>query len=1279
MMFFSTGFSMRRVALRCFFLTIFANDSRRFEAQTMSKAETLTGRRSFMRRVPPGLLQSFWDLLPSGESLPADVWQSRHRFLLRLTWSHALLIALIGPVLGYSWELSFHALFRDGTVLHTLAEGSIVGFFASIATLVTINRAIRATAVGFGLVSASAILVHLSGGYIELHFHFFVVLAFLALYQDRVCYLLAIVYVALHHGVVGAIWPQHVYNHTAAINAPWTWGAIHALFVLCAAAGSVIAWRFNEKAFAQTKLILDSAGEGIFGLDREAKIIFINPAAASFLHCQANEAIGKAIHQVLRHTRPDGSEFSKQASPILGSLKDGAKRQVSDELFWRLDGTSFPVEYKCTPIVDRESLAGAVVTFTDITTRKQREVALRESEERFRQIAENIKEVFWITDPLSDKKLYVSPAYREVWGRDPAKIASLSQSWLGLIHAEDLSRVLVAVRTKQVTGQYDEEYRIVRPDGSVRWIKDRAFPVRDESGNVYRIIGLAGDITERKQSEEDLRSRYNEVAILHEVSQMILGAMDLEPVLAKILRLALATLSLDLGNIRLFEPIGGLRVGVHRGYHDPENIRAYYTDMKNPRSDVLSLRVIASGKSLVLQDLATADGLPAFKKEEACSAIVVPIVMETETLGLIEVGSRTSCTFRPGDVRLLEAIGNQVGIAVQKARLLRETERRAQEQEALNVIAEAVSQSLRTDELLKIALEKVFEVTGRERVSIRLKDSNTGGLTLVAHRGFSPEEVEELLRTTSDSSSEEIFATGQPRVVNNSSAGGDSEALLPQSDTVSLLPIKAGANVVGIMGVSAGRPIRFELREIALLEAIGNMIGVALENARLFSETEARYRELQILQAISQTILGSSDLKGILSEVLDKAYEIGGFDIGVIRIFDQTGEILEPAAMRGYRAPKNVADHRKVLEGLTSGSGTQEALVDKAVHVVDLNRSPGMRTFRKEGVRTAVVVPLRSYDNVLGIIHLGNRSERVFAQRELQLLEAIGDQAGIAIQKAGLYEESRRAQASLEEKAAELARSNIDLQHFSEEIKIAKEKLERVNSVLTVQAAELARSNTELEQFAYVASHDLQEPLRMVASYVQLLARRYKGKLDAEAEEFIGFAVDGSKRMQDLIIALLAYSRIGTKTRELAPTECEAVLQITLKNLQIAIDDSQATITHGPLPTVMADATQLGQLFQNLIGNAIKFRGDKRPAVHVSAEQNGKEWLFSFRDDGIGIDPQYAERIFVIFQRLHSKEEYPGTGIGLALCKKIVERHGGRIWLESEPGKGSTFRFTLLA
>jgi PAS domain S-box-containing protein len=224
---------------------------------------------------------------------------------------------------------------------------------------------------------------------------------------------------------------------------------------------------------------------------------------------------------------------------------------------------------------------------------------------------------------------------------------------------------------------------------------------------------------------------------------------------------------------------------------------------------------------------------------------------------------------------------------------------------------------------------------------------------------------------------------------------------------------------------------------------------------------------------------------------------------------------------------------------------------------------------------------------------------------------------------------------------------------------------------------ELARSNKELEQLAYVASHDLQEPLRMVTSYVQLLARRYRGKLDGDADEFIGFAVDGATRMQQLINDLLTYSRVGTRGREFEPTDCEIILGQALENLQIAIEEKRALVTHDPLPTILADNVQLGQLFQNLIGNAIKFQGPESPHVHVSASRNENGWVLSVRDNGIGIAPEYAERIFVIFQRLHTREKYPGTGIGLAVCKKIVERHGGRIWVESKPGKGAAFYFTL--
>jgi PAS domain S-box-containing protein len=243
--------------------------------------------------------------------------------------------------------------------------------------------------------------------------------------------------------------------------------------------------------------------------------------------------------------------------------------------------------------------------------------------------------------------------------------------------------------------------------------------------------------------------------------------------------------------------------------------------------------------------------------------------------------------------------------------------------------------------------------------------------------------------------------------------------------------------------------------------------------------------------------------------------------------------------------------------------------------------------------------------------------------------------------------------------------------------KLAAAELRAAHDELEKKAKELERSNEELQQFAYVASHDLQEPLRMISSYTQLLERRYGPKFDTDAKEFMAFIVDGAARMKQLIEDLLAYSRVGTRGRELKPVDGESALRKATANLRGAIEAGGASVTHDPLPTIIGDETQMVQLLQNLVGNALKFKAAAPVHVHLRADERDGAWEFSVRDNGIGIEPQYFDRIFLMFQRLHSKAEYPGTGIGLTICKKIVDRHDGRIWVESKPGEGATFRFTI--
>ena len=314
-----------------------------------------------------------------------------------------------------------------------------------------------------------------------------------------------------------------------------------------------------------------------------------------------------------------------------------------------------------------------------------------------------------------------------------------------------------------------------------------------------------------------------------------------------------------------------------------------------------------------------------------------------------------------------------------------------------------------------------------------------------------------------------------------------------------------------------------------------------------------------------------------------------------------------------------------------------------------------------------IVIPIRRLASGTERVAAGDFETRVDVGRRNDELRILADSfnrmtAQLGRQRREIVSYSRDLEQKVAQRTAELTRANADLEGELAERRAAER--------------ELARSNAELQQFAYVASHDLQEPLRIVTSYVQLLARRYRGQLDSQADEFIDFAVAGALRMRALITDILEFSRVGRGGGPFQLTDCEAVLAGVLANLELAIRERGARVTRDRLPTVMGDPAQLGQVFQNLIGNAIKFCREV-PCVHVSAEARGGQWHFAVRDNGIGIEPQYHQRVFAVFQCLHGRGEFPGTGMGLAIAKKIVERHGGRIWIESQAGQGATFHFTI--
>ena len=407
------------------------------------------------------------------------------------------------------------------------------------------------------------------------------------------------------------------------------------------------------------------------------------------------------------------------------------------------------------------------------------------------------------------------------------------------------------------------------------------------------------------------------------------------------------------------------------------------------------------------------------------------------------------------------------------------------------------------------------------------------------------------------------------------------------------------------------------------------------------AEQRRRTRDQETLSNIARIIGSSLAIDEVYERFAREVSQLIPFDRIVINLVaDPPGYMVDTYQSSAVEVPDRAPDQAYVVEGTLSDAviKSKRCIVfqpgneaEAAVGYAGLFGAYGM------GLRSFLSAPLLYRGEPIGCLNLHSLTEFAYSDRHRLLAERMAVYIAGAIANAQLHAQ------------------------------------------VTRQTEELSRSNRELEQFAYVASHDLQEPLRMVSSYVALLGRRYGGELDERADKYIHFAVDGANRMQRLIHDLLAYSRVGTQGAELTPTDTAPVLRETLSNLELAIEDSEAQVVFSDLPSVMGDPSQLRQLFQNIIGNALKFRSESRPRVELDARRDGDQWTFSIRDNGVGFDQRYAERVFGVFKRLHRNADIPGTGIGLAICQRIIDRHGGRIWAESKLGEGSCFYFTLPA
>jgi PAS domain S-box-containing protein len=1036
---------------------------------------------------------------------------------------------------------------------------------------------------------------------------------------------------------------------------------------------------------------LDSVGTGIWALDLEGRCVFINQAACRTLGYPREECLGQKIQCRIHAGHGDGWVCPQQNCRVQSALQSGSAVQVDDDRFQRRDGTPIAVKYSIQPVVLEGRIRGFAISMVDITARKRAEEGQRKSDE-WLGFAQTTAGVGIFDLDLNADQARVSEGQFRLFGLDPAGKWPSHEEWRNLVHPEDRERMdrqhELALSGLQPP---EAEYRVVWPDGSIHWLFSRRTEFFDEAGRPARVVGVNVDVTGRVRAEMALNQffsasptpmaivgfdgRFQRVnpawePILEFTAEEAEGTPvfnwihpeDRAAVMAEFEKLIVTGKRLG------FECRARRKDGSYRwillnagALKDAQVVYATVHDMTGHRRAEEAL-LESEAKFRALFDCAPMayheldmDGVVRRVNRAECALLgyeagemlgrpVWEFVVEAEreasreSLRLRLSGEQT---LEPYQRRYLRRDGGRVWVEIHdslvrnaagettgiRAALLDITERRRTEinrhmrEEVLSILGERGP--------LRDSIERVLAAvkagTGFDGVGIRLQDGDD--FSYFSQDGF-PQD----------------FLLTENTLIERGADGGvcrdcNGNARLECACGLVLSGKTDPTNPLFTRGGSYWTNDSFQLLDLP-------------------SDRDPRYHPRNRCVHLGYASIALVPIRmndRIVGLLQLNSRRKGCFSLPVIEQLEGIAAHVGAALMR-QQAEQALRESEAKFRELFDGAPVAYHELDMDGVVRRVNRAECALL----GYQAEEMLGRPVWEFVAGV---DREASREAIRRKLsaeQPLEPV--QRRYARRDGGeLWVEIH--DILVRNAAAQTTGIRSALLDITERKRLA-EDLER-------HVEKLARSNGDLERFAYVASHDLQEPLRMVASFTQLLAKRYSGRLDETADRYIYFAVDGARRMQQLIVDLLEYSRVNSKELDLRRTECEAVVQTALQNL------SGAVITRDPLPVLTADAAQLGQLFQNLIGNAIKFRGKAPLRIHIAATDNGPDWLFSVQDNGIGIDPRHSARIFQIFQRLHTREQYPGTGIGLAVCQKVVERHGGKIWVESEPGAGSTFRFTI--